>query len=42
MFRNKELFTRRVMGMHQSDIERFASCFYAESVTGKSCWEKKR
>ena len=24
MFRNKELFTRRVIGMHQSDIERFA------------------
>lgn len=27
MFRNKELFTRRVMGMHQSDIERLAFLF---------------
>ena len=24
MFRNKELFARRVIGMHQRDIERFA------------------
>ena len=27
MFRNKELFTRRVMGMHQKDMERFAFLF---------------
>jgi hypothetical protein len=27
MFRNKELFTRRVMGMHQRDMERFAFLF---------------
>ena len=27
MFRNKELFTRRVIGMHQRDMERFAFLF---------------
>ena len=27
MFRNKELFIRRVIAMHQSDIERFAFLF---------------